>query len=249
MNASQEALSLSEKFSLLVRTQKSAIIWRRLLQWGAEQPQLLLSHLLPLVESEPILASPDTSTEAGSFLHEVYPLLDKSQRERIEGLILRLPTSTSIPQHSRHGGTRRDYLLGCLPLEFVSTEAAKCCLGELQQNNRMPSDVSQNTKCQFEGWLESTNQEPQDVSNDSPATTAYREKINPLVVFREQWTNAIPSMGDIDKIFPLLAACANSYERIQTIRPFGIWRQTGAKRLLHVAFLFCRMARSFKIPR
>ena len=40
-----------------------------------------------------VLVTPDTYTEAGRFLHAVFPSLDPPTRQRIEQVILRLPES------------------------------------------------------------------------------------------------------------------------------------------------------------
>ena len=124
---------------LIAQTQSSAIVWRRLLRAGASQPDSLGVLLLPLVEAEPVLATIDTTYEAGQLLQSIFSLLEPEARRKVEEAILKLPKSdllaTSAPSDRER---RRDCLLGCLSIEKVVTEAARQRLREMHVAQSVP---------------------------------------------------------------------------------------------------------------
>jgi hypothetical protein len=199
------AADLAALVNLVVQTQSLAVVWRRLLSLGAAHPDTAGPLLLPLVEVDIVLLTPDTCTWAGRFLQAVFPHLDEPSRQRIEGIIMRLPESPLLgelytDEASERGQRMRDRLLGRLPLQALVTEAARQRLEETLSVGRVPHNEP--AFCN-EGWVGVTEQEHWErrgIPFDVPVSVRYRELAQPVAEFTAKFRDGIPDVTEVLRI-------------------------------------------------
>jgi len=122
---------------VLAAANRSAVVWRRLLVVGARAPERLGLLIRELAWAEPLLRALDTTTQAGEFIHVMFPLLSPAERVRVERTILALAKEEpgGEQEWSDH---QRDRLLGCLPRTLVATAEALHRIAQLQSAGDMP---------------------------------------------------------------------------------------------------------------
>jgi hypothetical protein len=187
---------------LIAETQSSAIVWRRLLRAGASQPDPLGVLLLPLVEAEPVLATIDTTYQAGQFLRSIFRLLEPEARRRVEETILELPKSNLlIVSDPADRERRRDCLLGCLSVEEVVTEAARRRLREMQAAQSVPPNEPP-FQFRFEYGKETERQRSGrgEIPFDAAEMVEYRDLLAPLKDFLAKYRNETPGRPEIKEV-------------------------------------------------
>lgn len=135
VTASEQADVRESILHLVIEQNELAVVWKRLLRVGAEQPEVWGLLLIPLALAAPVLTGADTTHAAGEFLRRVFPLLDTSQREAIEHALFSLPPGAGEATHAD-----RDRLLACLASNDLSTELARARRAELEAAASLPSN-------------------------------------------------------------------------------------------------------------
>jgi hypothetical protein len=209
LNTPDPAAALRAAFRRIVDSQRHAVVWRRLLALGMERPADLLPHLLPLVEAEVVLASLETSTEAGGLLSAGFHLLDYGAKARIEGQIMAVAASSFIPEGSPRGPTTRARLLGCLPADEVVTTPAHELLSELTSANQIPRNIPPFAiESQWAEISEEERWEGRSIAFEDVRAARYRALSAPLVTFRSAHSATIPDLIDVGSLFPEMVRLA-----------------------------------------
>lgn len=117
----------NQLMNLLIERNRMAALWRRVLICGANAPTTLGLEVRFLAFSLPVLKCEDTSTVVGEFLQAVYIYLSNEEREKVEKVILSIPSTID----SAYAERLRDRLLGCLPTQHVYTNEARKRISEL----------------------------------------------------------------------------------------------------------------------
>jgi hypothetical protein len=194
--------SLKTIIDKIVRDNKSAVLWRRLLLLGAEFPDSLGMLLIPLVRALPILKGYDTSREAGEFLKKVFPGLVTHERELIEQAILSIPQTVSA---DRQGVAEdvRNRLLGCLTLSVLVTQDARSLLSELQAADQVPvNKISEGIQVTSRAYLEEDFLRDQGVPVNDEPNRQMRKLEAPVKEFIEKFRNEVPDSQEAHSIVP-----------------------------------------------
>lgn len=188
----------------LAGSNRLAVVWRRILEFGAANPNPFGLLLQELVQADVVLATPDTRVQAGELLKSTYHKLDEHTRERIETTITEMPTNP-LCRSSEYGERVRDRLLGCLPEEHLVTEAAKARYVEFLASGGAPSnepDFSSSLswgRADGDWYLE--DQERRGIPIREAQNMRLREAFEPLSDFRTTFLNERPTTSNIDAIW------------------------------------------------
>src|ERR1700674_1014819 len=117
--------------AVIVENSRLACIWRRLLRVASKLPATIGRELLPLATAMPILTFLDTRYLAGEYLKAIFQGLGPSDRERIEQVLVAIPTSVEDEERGRRDQER---LLGCLPTSALVTQEARDLVEGFQQS-------------------------------------------------------------------------------------------------------------------
>ena len=205
---------IRELIEVLVRENRLAVLWRRLLFLGARFPQTLGRECLPLAWSIPVLTGGDTTTPAGEFLKAVFQWLPPDKREQIERTLLSIPDT--FPTDRREVGERiRNRLLGCLAdAEFVTHEA-RSLLADLQATNSVPPNEP---LIRFGGWTGTPYGEEEYLADEGvpvneEANRRLRDLEQPVKEFGDKYLNATPALEEVTAIFPSLQSLRAALSR------------------------------------
>ncbi len=124
-NANAQAL-LEAVVKVLVSSANAAVFWRRLLEMGAEVPQIA-RVLREAAWSQPLLMAHDTVRPMHRFLAAVHSTLEVSEKEKAENAIIALGNLGV----NTIGPARRDVYLGALNQEQIVTTVARNRIAEL----------------------------------------------------------------------------------------------------------------------
>ena len=200
------ATQLSAILRHIVYHHRRAVVWRRLLMSAAEHPATLGKLLTPLLKAPIILITPDTYTAAGELLRTVYPHLDKAERPSIETVIMGLPDHPLLQQDARRE-QKRARLLGCLPLDYVATTAARELIANLSTRNEIPANepaFAWESDDVDRGDIQEMMWRHEGIPFDSPENLAFRATIAPVSAFRSAFLNGEPSLSEAQAILPSL---------------------------------------------
>ncbi|GKS66153.1 hypothetical protein YTPLAS72_34570 [Nitrospira sp.] len=118
-----KSILVSDLVNVIIRENRPAVLWRRLLLWGAKRPQSIGQKLKGLLKSAPLLVGMDTHGAAGTFLKAIFPHLTTDERTEVERLILGIP-DLFPPEEREYGERKRDQLLiGLMATDCVMPEA------------------------------------------------------------------------------------------------------------------------------
>ncbi|WP_459967182.1 hypothetical protein [Mycobacterium sp. MUNTM1] len=179
---------------------RPAAIWRRVLVVAARLPQSFNAVLQPLTWAPDVLACLDLSSLIGDFLKSSFALFPEESRRRTEEAILSLPevlaSAADDPEAARGRGERaRDRLLGCLPEDSLTTDAARARLSDLRSQNAVPENVPPvgSFESSFESWTETDRLESHGVDTSSPANQRINDARQPVTAFAGDWANRSPT--------------------------------------------------------
>jgi hypothetical protein len=127
---------LSRVLDRIIRENKFAALWRKVLSAAVREPKTLGPRVWPLVVALPVLTSSDTLELAGRYLQAVYPFLGQAERETIEHAILSIQAPDS--QRADLFIRKRNRLLGCLSPEHIVTAEANMQIQELSVQGGPP---------------------------------------------------------------------------------------------------------------
>ncbi|MCK6207731.1 hypothetical protein KZX50_20020 [Bacillus infantis] len=191
--------------NLLIKHNRTAALWRRVLICGAEAPAFLGLELRFLGWSLPILKGYDTSRLAGDFLKAIYSYLSQEDREKVERVILSIPLSMDA-DFIEQGERIRDRLLASLPPDYVCSSEARHRISEIvisEGRTKNESDLSIGT---FESREYSIRDYLADegVPIDDVVNSRIQELESPVALFSSNFQNARPSLEDVREILPKL---------------------------------------------
>lgn len=205
---------------ILTTQNRFAVLWRRLLLWGAEAPQTLGMDLRSLAWARPILIAYDTRVAAGNFLTALFPLLDSEDCRRIEQAILSIPAS--VDQEPQEVALReRDRLLSCLPRESTVTEEGRQRLQQLTEQG----EILSNDGVSFTNWTytgaygEREHLIALGVSIEAVPNRRIQELEQPVEAFTKDYLNAAPSLEVANAVLPALHAL---YAALTTAEEDGV---------------------------
>jgi signal recognition particle GTPase len=165
-----------------------AVIWRRLLIAGANQPATIGYALRSLGWDHNILIEIDTTRPVRRLLQTIYATLTDEERERIENAIINIPTKeTQNPNAAAH---YRDRLIGCLDPSQLVTAAARDQYALVAQQVGPPSNFDDDLIAQW-GTLQ-----PAPTTED-PTLAAL---LSPVAAFAAQHLNTKPTSEAIATI-------------------------------------------------
>lgn len=204
---------------IMVRENRSAALWRRLLLLGAEFPDIFGTRLVPLARALPILKGYDTSREAGEFLKKVFPLFATTDREQIEHAILSIPQTVPADRQEAAEGVR-NRLLGCLAFSDLATPEARSLLSELQAADQVPvNKVSEGVKVTSREYREEDYLSNQGVPVNDEPNRRMHELETPIKEFIEKYRNEVPDSQEAHSIIP---AVIGLQEAIQSADADGV---------------------------
>jgi hypothetical protein len=205
---------LQEILEVVVRENRLAVVWRRLLRVGARFPGTLGKALLPLVRSAAVLTRSDTSHLAGELLRAVFPGLTPSERAQVEQALLSIPDA--MPPQRREAGERaRARLLGCLPEADLVLDETRHLVSELRAASAIPPNVS---GVQFgTGWSTPYGEEEYLADEGVPVETepnrTIRELERPVREFADRHLNSVPTPEEVETLLPSLQALRTALAR------------------------------------
>ena len=121
---SEELLPLLDALlDVLCNEVRVVFFWKRLLNTGAQFPEVFAPRLFELCIAKPILMSSDTQYELGRFLRATAPLLARGQRTLIETTILRIVED--VRENKEFLKYLRNQLLAQIPPTFLLTPEAQ----------------------------------------------------------------------------------------------------------------------------
>ena len=199
--------SIREHVHLLVTENRTAVLWRRVLQVASKRTDTLGRVILPIAWAVPILTGDDTTEPAGEFLKAIVPSLETASRERIERAILSIPDM--VTEERREGAEYvRNRLLGCLTgVELVVPEARQL-FEQLKANENLPPNrppiTFETSLCGSYGEEDYLRDEG--VPVEAEANRRIRELEVPVEEFASRHLNSTPTQEENSSLLPSLEA-------------------------------------------
>lgn len=196
---------LGELIKIIVRENRSAVLWRHLLLLGTRFPATIGRAILPLGWAVPVLTTYDTTAPVGEFLRAIFPGLDHSERGFIERAIRSIPDT--FPAERREGGEHiRNRLLGCLSDSDLVTEETRQLLADLRAADAVPPNEP---PVRFSGVTSSPYGEEEylrdeGVPVEAEANRRIRDLERPVDEFAHKYLNSVPSQEDVDAVSPAM---------------------------------------------
>ena len=168
--------------------------------------------LLRLVESEPVLLSLDTTTQAGELLRGVFPLLEPQDRLGVEEAILRLPQSESnasadVGQRERTCATA---CLGACRSRWSGPMRPMRLLRQMRETQSVPPNEPAH-RFSFE-WSEPSERETwirNGIPYESAEAIEYRRLVAPVKDFVAKYRNEPPPSASVEQAFPAVREVAD----------------------------------------
>ncbi len=194
---------------VLLRRNKSAVLWRRLLRFGTAHPKPFGEILVPLATADVVQLNLDTRAQAGELLRVVVPKLSVDMREPVEMSIMALPKSKAA-RREEEGEQARDQLLGCLSRDILVTIAAQDRWNQLAEMSDSPAN-----RTGMESFITERDGTDDDRLDDleergiparAPANRYLRLQWQPIERFCQSFTNNVPNEDDVNQIWTQLLA-------------------------------------------
>jgi hypothetical protein len=188
---------------IIIAENDLAVMWRRLMIVGTENPCTFGQDIRCLAWAIPILVCLDTSTVAGEFLTSLFSSLNTHERENVETAVLAIPSS--LPHDHREAAEHiRDRLLGCLSTELIVTDQAKGILHELTSRGGPPPNQP---PIRFSGvksvpYGEKEHLSERGVPVDKEPYLRIQKLEEPIKEFAGKFLNTSPGIDDVQRIFP-----------------------------------------------
>jgi hypothetical protein len=205
---------LQEVVEVVVRENRLAVVWRRLLRVGARSPETLGRALLPLVRSAAVLTCGDTSQLAGELLGAVFPGLTRQERAEVEQILLNLP-DTMAPDRREHGERVRARLLGCLPEDQLVGDDTRQLISEWRATDSIAANVRPVTVDRMRpgSYGEADYLADEGVPVDAEPNRVIRELEQPVREFADRHLNSVPSRAELEELLPALQALRGALAR------------------------------------
>lgn len=211
-----EVQTLRGVLAVILKTNRMAAVWRRLLRAGAQRPDSLGVLLLPLLQ-RPVFLAYDTSKAAVRLAHAIYPHLAAQERERLEEVLLL--SLSGIDDKARPARQRLlDECVGGLPRDLIQKQVTRDLadhLGAAREGAdraapRSATSGDDDDDEDFEvgtQWLDADDAmlafEGVNVSDE--ANASIRTLITPVEAFGTKHTNTEPDQTEIEQILPAVA--------------------------------------------
>lgn len=192
----------------LITGTRPAIVWRRLLELGAEQVEVVGLTISKLASAVPLLGAIDTEDKAEQFVAAVYPLMDESGRRRIEEAVLSLPEGRSAKVRDVFVAQRNRIIAG-LPRELLLTAGARGILADLDQRAYVPEQRVPRQPLRVTSGTVDDNFILEHVMGVSATSEPHKEMLElqrPVQRFAAGYSNSAPSTADINANLPHLRA-------------------------------------------
>lgn len=210
----EEAAVLLDLVEFLVKQNRLAVLWRRLLLLGARFPATLGLLIRPLAWAMPILTSYDTSIVVGDFIHAVFPLLNSTERKRVESAILSIAENASADRQEAAEHIR-NRLLGCLSLD-LATEEVRSLLGQLRERNAIPVNQPPSLGWSWSGpYGEEEHLADQGVLVQAEPNIRIRDLEQPVKEYADKHMNSLPAQEEMGTVLPALQALRTALSRAE----------------------------------
>ncbi len=191
-----------ELVNIIVEENRTAAVWRRLMEVATKHPQKLGLEIRPLCWALPILTCNDTTYAAGNLLKAVFSLLTDVERERVERTILSI-SELADDQKRKYAERRRNQLLGCLDLNALITNEARVILSKepIPQNEPRfyPPTFS------WEGTpTDAENLRGRGVLVEEESNDRLLSLMEPAKSFASKFANSSPPLTEVQEIIPAL---------------------------------------------
>lgn len=215
MDPNQSALQ-QKLTDLLIAQNKMAVLWRRLLICGAKAPATLGLDVRFLAFSLPVLKCSDTNTVIGEYLNAVYSYLTIEDREKVEQVILSLPSV----ENTAYAEKTRDRLLGYLPSQHIYTTEAKKRITELDTAGGATKERSPIIFTEWESDEDTDLDRVYLIREGIPIDDLAHGKIYELHLnsknYIEEYRNVRPSLEKIINIQPVLHELWNDLQNAES---------------------------------
>jgi hypothetical protein len=212
-----------ELLNLIVRENRNAVFWRRLLKIGTKHPDTLGYQIRSLAWAMPILMSYDTTRVAGNFIKEIFSKLPGEEKRQIEQTIIAIPDAVGSEQveGAEH---KRDRLLWCLPKDSVVTDEAKAILARLEAEKNAPSNeqLIRSGGVVSRAYTDEDYLRDQGVPVDEEQNRRVRELSQPAKAFAAKYQNETPTSEEVTAIIPHLRSL---HEALTTAEADGVHEQ------------------------
>jgi len=191
-----------ELLNVLIRRNRMAAMWRRLLICGTAAPAILGMEIRSLCWTVEILQEDSTSEIAGDFLRAMYSYLSLEEREKVESTILSI--SSTLGDDFKQGELIRDRLLGCLPNQYIRTSEVRQRISELAESdgavkNEPPIRININDLSDF------SERSKMDIKNvDDIEIRGIQELKQPVEIFVSKHQESGPSIEALKDVLPAL---------------------------------------------
>jgi signal recognition particle GTPase len=182
--------AIQEYLRQIVAYGPPAVVWRRLLTAGANQPSTIGHALRSLTWDPNILIEFDTTKPIGQLLKAINVTLTPEEREQVENAIMSIPTINGV--NADAANHCRDRLLGCLDPNQLVTNTARERYTAIMQAGGPPANEEESV---IADW-----------STLDPTPHAQDPLLGPLLepiaAFGSQHLNTTPSSDAIAAILP-----------------------------------------------
>ncbi|WP_367387219.1 trypsin-like serine protease [Bacillus vallismortis] len=205
---------------LIIKHNKTAVIWRRLIIAGLCCPESLGLEIREIAWATPILISNDTCKEIGDYITVIYPFISEGDRKKIENAILSMP---------KHGFTKNkevihhkmSKLIGCLPSELIESEKAKQFVQKESQKTNGGSLPPNKPLFELLEWEESMPINENDwlreqgISIEEEQNQTIQSLRLPIKEFVETYSSSGISFENVEEIMPTLHKLKSSLDKAE----------------------------------
>jgi len=115
----------------LTHNNVQAVLWKRLIEWGAKSPVAIGLFIKELTWTPELFIAPDTSYALGQLILILHPTLEREDRQKIEQTILSIPLYGAGILHEPERA--RNKFITCLIPENIQSEEIKELLNDPSQ--------------------------------------------------------------------------------------------------------------------
>jgi hypothetical protein len=190
-----DATTIQAFIQEIAATHPPAVIWRRLLKAGANQPATIGHAIRSLAWDHNILTERDTTRPVGAFITAIFPALSIPERERIESAIMNIPAT--VPENVAAANRFRDRLLGCIDPNLLTTPAASSHRATLDAGDGPPNN-DERSGIHFAQYQPATTTENEALQPLLTPITAFAEQHRNTTLGPEAITTILPAMQELD---------------------------------------------------
>jgi hypothetical protein len=193
-----DAAQINAFLENFTQTASFALLWKRLLECGAEAPDSVGLIIWELASAAPILHGSDVRFALGEYLKRVSSHLPEDARARIETAILHIPDTARKKEDPEFLERCRDRLLGCIPRGALVTDAAIALRTKLDAEASIPPNEP---PFQITSWSPYTEEEflrKKGAEPEKPENKSLRDLYLPLKAWDEKGRDA----SQIDALLP-----------------------------------------------